>query len=237
MSSQQSAAMSSPNSYLVDQEFTNQPDPRSVLCHAVHSWSASGGLQAILSFDKQPKCPESLGLPKSDDMSNLVYLQVSPKCSPFEPFTVTPPEHSLVLCVENYMHLYQFFSQTWSLVRSKLLSNAQVMIEGKEALLLSSNLYFFGHGTSTYKARLGKDLYITATIKSKDTVAVVPAPNRGADSETTPEPITITVTKNDKSLKLPLQATTKLFSDVSAYQVLRQRTQYKSSSSKKHKSV
>lgn len=224
--STQSTPSSSSHSYLTEQEFSNRADAKSVWSHCLASTSVDGGLQAIISFEKHPVWPEHLGLPKLDDMTNLVFLQVT---EPFQLFTKhveAPPSKCLIVSLENYLHLYQFFFQHWSIICSKLVCNANQMIEGQEGLPIATNLYFFSNGSSHYKARLGKDLLVMASIQTKE------ASSNGASQPN----LTVIIVKNDITLHLPLSTAIKLFSDMQAYNAIKQRG-YKICHTKKHKPV
>lgn len=206
--------------FLKEQEFRNFPDCTALIVHGLGSTANDGGLRTVLSFDKKPILVDHLGLPTQlEDYNLLAFVQV---CD----HQVSFVEHKLAskkmtMSVNDYLGVYQFFLSHWSLVSSKLLHQVQAMRDSSLGIRLENNLTFHSNGTSSYKARVGEEVFVLARIHSQDSVA---------------DRIYVKLEKGNSQLELPLSTTVKLFSDPGAYDIL-QKLAYKPLSKKKIKLV
>jgi len=195
-----------------NERLVNVPDLASPLCHQLASTAIDGGFQSIIIFAKKKRYSEMAGLPADSTFSdNTCFLQTTEPYQTFVKQRDAPRGHFLNVSVQNYLSMYSFFHAKWPLVCSKLMSNANAMIEGSGWISLATNLSFAEHGKSVYTCTLATDLHLEAIVYSREV------------SDKTKIFLEVKISKGSLSMQLPLTTVTKLFSDASAYHAIQER--------------
>lgn len=162
------------------QEFLNFPDPRSVLVNELDSTATRNGFRAIivpkvsaLSVFSQgksgPGMPSCLGMTAPatpTEFADKVFIQVTDNLEPF--CSQKEAKRTLVVDFQDYLELYRFFLQDWTMIFSKMKSNIKHMREGSQAIRLSNFLSFYNHGYTVYTTTLGRRLELCARSDSQD---------------------------------------------------------------------
>jgi len=158
--------------------FYNQPDPYSVLVHAVPSSFTESGFQAVLVLHAKSEIPEHLGLPppppppSSSSSSNKGYeetafLMSAPKTQPFVMYHQAPRALTLQITVMEYLTLLAFMGKEWPRVKSKLTHQLTTMKEGSEPISIAPHLSFYGHGSCHFQISLSHRLALKAKAESR----------------------------------------------------------------------
>ena len=166
--------------------FYNQPDlSTAILDHNIQSSVHQFGLQAIICFDAQPNpIPSHLGLPQLDnDYSEQVFFQLSFPKMQFGLFTKATKSTFLQMTLSEYLCLLQFISTEWGRVKSKLLTQMDVMNQGQDPVTLTSHLFFYNHGFSYFKISLSERLLLKAKMDSKTQPVKSPAADQAVFSK------------------------------------------------------
>lgn len=204
------------------QEFVNCCDPTTVLVHELESSVNMHGFRAVIisqraamHYFKNPNTsiPAHLGIPQADHLSHLsgkVYIQIAHYNERF--VAHADASNKIIINVDEYLDLYNFFHHDWPKVVSKIKFNIRSMREGTQPIRLTNHLYFYNNGYTIYKTTLGQKLLFRARSDSQDKMMDrVTCWIKYAD---------VTLPHSNSQLELPVNTLHDMFSDKRALDLL-----------------
>ena len=171
-----SASASNPAANLINanpSSFTKLANKDSLLVHYYCSTLQEMGLQALIV----PTVESAIGLPgrglPSPVLAKHVYIQLAEKGCGFSSFEMAKNKgQTLVIPLDIYMQLLNFFANDFVLVEKKIKHEIEIMKNKSQTVFIENGLGFLGHGYCIYKHFFNNETILDIRAESESAQAV-----------------------------------------------------------------